>query len=173
MIQRALVTGKDLFFAREGTAFTVPSAGTVSRTAKPGAADSAWGDLGPIAEGKIQTDVQERDVRRRGRLVDVLEHGHDTKITGTLEEFGPQASQLLFRHLAGVSTGQFNPLESRKAIKGWLKCQIYDEDDTSIITVEVYVRIKLTGAVDFDGQGPRPPFEARVLHSLLNTGLMA
>jgi len=171
---RPLIAGIHAFFFADGAAFTVPEAGTAGRSSKPGAADAAWVDLGIIREGSITGDREAVEIFAplpgRKRLYDVLETKAKLTVAMTLDEVSPKAVEWLFGSdtLTGAST-QFNPLEGVTK-KGWLKVQIYDEKDALTITVDLYVHIRVNGAVSLGDQQVSFPVEAMVLHSTLNTG---
>lgn len=178
MTRSPLVLGSHLFFVREGTSFTLPAPGTVSRTALPGAADSSWAYLGIVGELGAESSGEEVEVWKSapGRLIldDVIPIKAQIKYTLTLREIGPKAIELFFRTgvLSDTST-EFTPL-SVAGIKGWLKAQWYDHKDTMQIITDNWVVIKPTGSFKADGQSlAEAQFEARLLFSTLNKGGLA
>ena len=66
---------------------------------------------------------------------------------------------------------QYNPLEGATK-KGWLKLQQYNQTDAQVNTMDVYVQIKVSGEISFADNLVTAQFEARVLHSILNTGTL-
>lgn len=171
------IIGNHAFFFRDGAAFTVPSAGTASRTAKPGAADTSWIDLGILRDASIQHARNEVDIFAPSpgamRLFDVLETKRQLSVNITAEEMSPLAFELLFGTLAlTTASTQYNPLEGASK-KGWLKIQQYDQADALFNTVDLYVHLKVSGDVAFGDSVVAVTFEGRVLHSTLNTGSLA
>lgn len=171
------IIGNHAFFFRDGAAFTVPSAGTASRTAKPGAADTSWIDLGILRDLSVQHARNEVDIFAPApgamRLFDVLETKRQLSVNITAEEMSPLAFELLFGTLALTNAStQYNPLEGATK-KGWLKVQQYDQTDALFNTVDLYVQMKVSGDVAFGDSVVAVTFECRVLHSTLNTGSLA
>jgi len=171
------IIGSHAFFIREGAAFTSPSAGTVSKTSKPDENETTWIDLGTIESASIEHSSDEKEVWKPSpgqlRLDDVLENKRALSFDVTVNEVSPFAFQLLFGtdDLTSAST-QYNPLEGT-TVKGWMKMQQYDHEDNIWNTVDVYVHLKINGAVEFGEDVVKFPIRARVLHSTLNTGTLA
>jgi hypothetical protein len=172
------VLGTHANFFLDGNAYTVPSAGTASRTAKPGASDPAWVNLGviesamepPIESEKIQVFAPSPGVKR---LYDVLETKRVRKGKLKCKDLSPLAIQILYRTLAltGAST-QFNSHEG-VLVKGWLKLQRYDQTDTIRITEDLFVVLEIVSDIDMGGDGlAEVEYEYTVLHSTLNTGTL-
>src|SRR5437867_13369495 len=127
------VLGSHAFFFRDGDAYTVPGAGTASRTAKPGATDPQWIYLGIIEEASDQLEDNEIEVYApspgRLRLWDIINTKDKLGFKFTTSELGPLALETLYRTLPLTSAStQFNPLEGNTK-KGWLKLQRYDQGD--------------------------------------------
>lgn len=173
----AVILGNHGFFFREGLSYTVPSAGTSSRTTKPGAADTGWVDLGILSEVTIQHEREERDIFAPTpgvlRLYDVLETKRQLNINLTAQEMSPKAFELVFGtdFLTAASTN-YNPLEGSTK-RGWLKIQQYNQSDALFNTMDVWVQMKVSGEVSFGENIVAVTFEARVLHSTQNTGTLA
>ena len=171
------IIGNRCWFFRDGTAFTVPSAGTASRTSKPGAADTGWIDLGIVRELSVDHQREEIEIFAPTpgikRLYDVLEAKRQLNITFTTEDFSAFAFELLFGSLAlTAASTQFNPLEGAVK-KGWLKFQQYDQADAQVSTVDVFTYIKIGGELNFGDGLVAPQFSCRTLHSTLNTGALS
>lgn len=172
-----IILGSHAFFFRDGSAYTVPGAGTASRTAKPGAADPAWIDLGIISEVSIQHQREEREIFAPTpgvlRLYDVKETKRQLLINLTTQDMSPLAFELMWGTLALTNAStQFNPLEGSTK-KGWLKLQQYGDNDALFVTVDVFVQLKISGEVTIGDNIVSAEYEARVLHSTLNTGTLA
>lgn len=173
----SVILGNHGFFFRDGGSFTVPSAGTAGRAAKPGAADTGWIDLGIVSELNVQHDRESREVYAPTpgvlRLYDVIETKRMLSLTMTCMELSPLGFELIFGTLALTSaSSQYNPLEGTTK-KGWLKIQQYDQNDAIINTLDIYVQVKVTGEINFGENIVTIPIEAVVLHSTLNTGTLA
>ena len=172
-----LVIGAQAFFFRNATAFTVPEAGTAGRTAKPGAADPKWINLG-VSNWKFRNTGETQDFFAPAPGVRVLWDKITTKkglkLSATLMELQNLTYQLLLStdHLpdAGTAGGQFNPMEGEPVVRGWLQLQQYDQHNVLVNTMDVFVAMNIPGDVDF-GEGPVDvDVECDVLFSTLNTG---
>lgn len=175
----AVILGNHANFFREGSSFTVPSAGTAGRASKPGANDAGWVYLGILSQVTAQNNREEREIFApspgRLRLYDVLETKSDLVFKLEVQEM----SSLAFEHIFGTlnlaasgSSLQYNPLEGQTK-RGWLKIQQYTGTDALYNTVDVFVHLKISGEVTFGDNVVSATFEARVLHSTLNTGTLA
>ncbi|GHC02079.1 hypothetical protein [Cerasicoccus arenae] len=173
-----IVVGSHAFFIADGTSFTSPEAGTVAREAKPDEDETNWATLGIIAVdggSEIEPEEEYRDVMKYmpGRAVLYDKILKSSKLKGTLEmeDFSALANQLWLGGLA-VTTGQFNPLERAAAVKGWLKLQVYDSLNNEVVVLDLYVCIRLSGALTLSGE-VKPSYEWELLHSTLNTGTLS
>lgn len=172
-----IILGSHAFFFRDGVAYTVPGAGTASRTSKPGAADTGWIDLGILSEVTVQHQREEREVFAPTpgalRLYDVKETKRLLGVNLTTVDMSPLAFELLWGTLALTNAStQFNPLEGQTK-KGWLKLQQYKDDDSLFVTVDLFVQLKVSGEVAMGDNLVGCQYEAKVLHSTLNTGTLA
>lgn len=171
------VLGSHGFFFREGDAYTVPGAGNAGRNSKPGAADTGWIDLGVIEEATdspVESEKIEIFAPTPGvnRLYDVLETKRKRKGKIKCKELSPLALQVLYRtaNLSEAST-QFNTLEGA-LVKGWLKRQIYDQNDAQRLVEDLWVMLEVASDVNVGGGLCEVEFEYTVLHSTLNTGTL-
>jgi hypothetical protein len=172
----SIIVGSHANFFRDGDAFTVPSSGTASRSSKPGAADTAWIDLGIVQDVGVTHDMDEREVYAptpgKLRLFDIIATKDRLSLKLTLNEMSPLAFELLFGTLALTNAStQFNPLEGLTK-KGWLKLQQYNQSDAAFNVLDVYCHLKVDGEVRFDDNIVNVSLMARVLHSTLNTGTL-
>jgi hypothetical protein len=71
----------------------------------------------------------------------------------------------------GSASTQYNPLEGVTK-RGWLKIQQYDQSDTLINTVDVYVYLTIERDTEFGEKEVEIEYSADVLHSTLNTGTL-
>jgi hypothetical protein len=167
----AIIAGNHAFFN--------PESGTSSRSLKPAANASTWVDLGILSEVTVQHEREERDIFAPTpgvlRLYDVLETKRQLNINLTAQEMSEKAFEILWGTAlptAGTPMTQYNPLEG-SVKRGWLKLQQYGQADTNFNTVDVWVAMKISGEVSFGENIVSVTFEARVLHSTLNTGTIA
>lgn len=171
--------GAHAFFFLDATAFTIPAAGTASRTAKPGATDPKWIDLGEGDHG-ISPNSKESEFWAPSpgmrALKDIVTTARGLKIKSKLFEL----QNLSFQMLLGTTTlpstplagGQYNPLEGDHRVKGWLKLQQYGPDNALLNTLDVYVSGKISGDVQFGENVVDVDIEWDVLFSTLNTGTL-
>lgn len=176
LTQASYVVGNHGFFFRDGDAYTVPSSGTASRTAKPGATDPQWVNFGPLELLEVEQTQEEREIYAPtpGKIVlyDVIETKRIVAVEFVAVELSPVALELLYGtlKLTGSST-QYNPLEGVTK-KGWLKIQQYSQADVLLNTVDLFVHLKVNGKVAFGDDTAKVSFSARSLHSTLNTGTL-
>lgn len=180
MNKARLVVGTHAFFAREGVAFTVPTNGTTSRTAKPGNADASWLDLG-VADWTAAPQNKTVDFMAPAPgarvLYDKITTAKGLKLKGKIMELTNVMWKLLLATGSATlnDTGngaQYNPLEGDPVIRGWLQLQQYDQFNVLLNTVDVYVALTLPGDVEFGENPVDVSVEADVLFSTLNTGTL-
>lgn len=172
----ARIIGAHAWFFREGASFTVPTAGTCAREAKPGADDTGWVEIGIIKDSSVNHEAErlQRFAPLPGGLRLYDEHETKSKITMklTTDDISPLAIELLFGTLElGDASTQYNPLEGAQK-RGWLKLQWYDQEDTLINTLDVWVNLFIGGEVKMGETLIDVPLTATVLHSSLNTGTL-
>jgi hypothetical protein len=170
--------GSHVKFFRDGSAFTVPSAGTASRTAKPDITDPLWIDVGVVNNLGYTptTNVDEIYAPAPGtlELYDVVENKRKLEIKFDAEELSFLSFELAFKckplTLAG---GAYNP-GAGKIVKGWLHIEQYDQnaDDASdpVNVVDMYVFLKLDGDLKCDENHVKTGIVATKLQSTLNVG---
>lgn len=156
MNQRVEVIGGKAKFFRAGAAFTVPTAGTATQAAVPGAADTGWKTLG-IAElgAKLKLDEKEiKDIGTTGHRVrvDIVQYGRTMDHTVKCK----QMSNLIFELIFGadampesavegtdpvVAGGAFVPNENHEGVKGWLSID-YKGRSGQLLNLTVFCRLK-------------------------------
>lgn len=171
------IIGNHTYFVRDGTSFTLPSAGTAGRSSKPGQNDTSWIDMGVIRSVSVQHSRDVVDVFAPvpgvKRLYDRLETKRVLAATITMEEMSPLAWELLLGTLAlTTSSTQYNPLEGTIK-KGWLKLVQYKQDDTTFNVTDMYCHLQVDGDTEFGDSVVAPVFKATLLHSTLNTGTLS
>ena len=180
MNRSRIITGAAAFFFPAGKAFTVPSAGTSSPTAKPGAADTGWVNLGE-ADWTLTPDVQTEPFygASTGRrvLIDKIVTRQGLKLKGKLMEVQNLTWQMLLGTLAlpdsPAAGGQFNHMEGDPILRGWLQLQQRTPGGTLLVTHDLYVAMMVPGDVVFGDKPLEIDVEAEMLFSTLNTGSLA
>lgn len=190
MIQQVEILGAHAWFFRDGAAYTVPGNGNASRTAKPGAADPKWLDLGILDLG-LSPKMEKKEIFRPAPAVKELEdiipykRGLDLKLKK--QEMNNLDWELIFGCLAlnldpatnGGAGGQFNPLELQAAIvKGWLKVEYFGRQsgragNNPLLTSDLFVALEYDGDFEPGDEPVEPQLVAHVLRSTLNTGSLA
>lgn len=180
MNKQRTVIGAQVFGFPWGVAFTDPTAGTASRTAKPGAADEAWLDFG-VSDWTFspQNTVEDFFAPAPGVRVlwDKITTKKGLKLKGKLMEL----SNISYKMLLGLAAnfpvtgagGQYNPLEGDPVIRMWLQLQQYDQSNALINTMDVAVAMMIPGDVTFGDTPVDIDVEADVIFSTLNTGTLA
>lgn len=180
MNKARLVVGTHAFFFREGVAFTVPTNGTAGRAAKPGSADTGWLDMG-VSDWTAAPQNKTVDFMAPAPgarvLSDKIVTAKGLKLKGKMMELTNVLWKLLLAtgHTPLSDSGagaQYNPLEGDPVIRGWLQLQQYDQYNTLLNTMDVYVALTVPGDVEFGENPVDVNVEADVLFSTLNTGTL-
>lgn len=177
MIKARTLIGAHGFFFPDGAAFTVPSSGTASRTAKPGSADAAWFDVG-VSDWAFAPNNKVEDFMAPSPGARVLYDRITTSKGLKLKGKWMEMSNLVYQMLLGTLTlpnsptagGQYNPLEGDPVVRGWLQIQQYNQANTLVNTMDVFVAMTIPGDIAFDDKLVDVQVEADVLFSTLNTG---
>ena len=179
MIKARTVIGAHAFGFPDGVAFTLPAPGTASRTAKPGNTDTGWFDFG-VSDWTFQPTSQVEDFFAPAPGIRVLWDKITTrkglKLKGKLMEMQNITWQMLLATLAlpvsSTAGGQYNPLEGDPVVRMWLQLQLYNQANTLINTMDVFVAMQIPGDVQFGDKPVDVDVEADVLFSTLNTGTL-
>jgi hypothetical protein len=166
-----------LMFVQEGTAFTIPGAGTASKSSKPGEADTSWttGYLGDCEDVRPMPESESYDIMggTPGGLVlkNKVQISKRLKVSFTTTRRDPITHQAGLGTLTlTASSTQANPLEGNLLVKGWLKMQVYDGDGTYRTTIDLWGCLKVTGVEPWSGKNPvKTTYEFEVEYSTLNT----
>lgn len=180
MNTKRVTIGAQAFFFREGLAYTVPAAGTASRTAKPGAADTGWLNCG-VSDWTFQNTGTTEDFKAPAPgarvLWDKIVTSKGLKVKGKLMEMQNLVWQVLLSSetlpASPTAGGQFNPLEGDPIVRGWLQLQLYGQDNVLINTLDLYVAMTIPGDVSFGDKPVDVDVECDVLFSTKNTGNLA
>jgi hypothetical protein len=178
MITAPRSLGNHAYFFRDSSPFTVPQAGTASRTAKPGADDPAWVDLGVISSLSISPESAEDEIYAPSpgtlELYDVVENKRKRTIKFDCDELSFLSFELAFHTKPQTAAGGPYVPGSGPSVKGWLKVEQYDQNtgDNSEPTnvFDSYVHMKLDGELKFDEHYVKTGIQARCLRSSLNSG---
>ena len=170
------IVGNHAYFFRDGDSYTVPSAGTASRTSKPSIGDTGWVDFGILSELGVTNSSESREVFAPLpgvlHLYDEIKTKNKLEIKFKTEELSPLGIELLMgaTKLTSSST-QYNPL-SQQQHKGWLRVEQFDQTDAVLNTIEVFVSVEVSGEVQFNDQIVTEGVVAKVLYSSLNTATL-
>lgn len=171
--------GSRVLFFREGDAFSVPSAGTCSATAQPGAADPGWIELGKVVNCRINSSgAERREVYGPSpgalRRLHVLHTKRDVDYVFTINFVSPLALEMLFgsEALTGGTGEQFNPGE-RPDLNGWLHIEHYDSEDAAQWTDNMWCNVEVSDATLDPSQEVTLEITARRCYSALNSGAFA
>ncbi len=177
---KSIATGDFGFFIQAGLDYTVPSAGVVSATSKPGALDPLWCNIGNIEKCSISINGEKEEeiwgpTGQSGviSLRDIITTKQNLEFKLTCNEMTPLAIQAFYRTLRlTTASDHFIPL-SAPPPKGWLKIQRFDQDSLAHLVMDVYCRLKVTGGMDGgDGSALKPEFTATVLYSIYNQAVI-
>ena len=175
--------GAHAWFFRSGDSvttagnYTSADTGAASKTRRPGALDAAWISLGAIEDAELEGSDTELETwiptpgrLRRNALISTKE---GLMLKWTCSELSAFHFEILMKTLLlSASSTQFNPLEGGIKL-GWLKLQLYDQNDAQRLIMDTWGRIKVAGAVQIGGaEIVKPQFEFAVLHSSLNSGTL-
>jgi len=171
------IAAAQLYFAREGASFTLPSPGTVGRNSLPGSTDAVWIQAaGQVDDFSINPteEFKEQIVAVPGRrvLYDRIKSMTKTEYSWTAQDFGPLAVELGLASgpLTG-STTQFNP-NSGGTKRFWLKAQIYDQDNALLLAFDSFGTLEIDGATSFGAEFIKPKMKFSVLYSTQESGLI-
>ena len=165
MNQGSQLLGTLAKIALDGTTYTTPTAGTVSKTNCPdnaatNAAGTIWFDLGIIEDVQEKTDSTKIPIFRPSPGILQLDDELETKLKRTLQVKCSECSNvmwlLLRRALAPTSPltgamGQYVPLTISR-VKCWAKFQKYSGIDNALIDYEqMWAKIAIDNAVPYGG----------------------
>lgn len=181
MIERSYIIGVQGFFVPNGTAFTIPAAGIASRTAKPGATDTSWLDMGVFKDNDFGFEKKQeaRDVfaAAPGNIVlydEILTKGEVDFKMGACQ-LSPFYFSLMFgaQALSQSGTNQvYNPLAA-PTVHGWLKTEWYDDQNNLLNVLDHWVSLKTDGEIKFGDNVVTVNLMARGLYSSLNVGTLS
>lgn len=172
------IVGNRVFFVREGATITVPSAGTVSRSAKPGDADPEWIEFGDVDELGITPEGQMKEIWSPGsgavlELKDIIVNKPKTTVEFRTQELSPLAYEMLLRTAALDDTSTTHTPHAAVQKKGVLRIEQRAQDQSDKInTIYLYGFLEVSGKVDFGEDVVRAPFRFTMLTSSLNGGTL-
>jgi hypothetical protein len=176
IIEESKAVGAQVWFAREGKAFTLPAPGTVGLAAIPGPTDNAWISIGRIEawEPTMLAD-EEQDVYDSATgllaLADSIPTKQALQYKFTTNMVTALAIGLFYRSAAELTAAsyQFNPLAGVSP-RGFLKVQNYDHNASLILSADLWGRVKVTGGMKGgNGELVKPEFMFKMFKNTLNT----
>lgn len=177
-----LIIGSQAWFIREGTAFTLPSAGTAGAAALPAANDPLWDTttdvtlIGNIESSTDETSTEEKKVYGPSpghlEVIAAVQTKFDRMLRFTVVDFGPLALELMTRSGALTqASSTFTPFAS-PVKRGWLKVQRYDQADALVYTERIWGILEIDGAVTFGDDFVKPSFVFKVQRNALAGGTL-
>jgi len=156
---RPVIIGSKFKFMRDGTAFTIPSAGTSGAAAVAGFADTGWISIGKVKDCSVNrqtTDIEiEAPVEIDGEYhmdrLDVIPISNKLDLSFTTQEFSPLALEVIFGtgSLTSASTGWTAGADAEK--RGWVFMDFGDHTDVKLSRVPFYGLLKVDGEASFGG----------------------
>jgi hypothetical protein len=174
---RKLVIGSQLLFVREGTVIGTAPGNTVSQLYKPEVEAQApyvnWASLGEVQDFTPTPKTNETDIVAPSpgafRRTDVI----TTSTTLDLSFSLFNVSELFFESilLAGgpITANAYQPGVGSGQVRGWLKCQQYDQGDVLRNVFDVYVSGTFKGAKQ-ENKLIIAQLDCKVLYSALQSG---
>lgn len=166
----ALYLGAALYFVRS-------QSGSSDRDNKPDDITFQANKIGIADEIEITIEQEEREIRKpypgRLRVIDVLSIGETERMEITLRDITPIFWELITGsgQLTSGSDVNYSAWVSAPHIKGWLKIQYYDADDTVQHVADRYVRMKIE-RVPIQQQEIQYRLSCVTLYSPLNSGVI-
>jgi hypothetical protein len=174
-----VAAGDFLYFAPAGQAFTIPGAGVVSATAKPGPTDPIWVAfaLGTVGDGKPSNDKPDKKgveimspMPGTGIIVttNVIYPKRGLKMEVTMNELSRLALAGFYKSpLIQLTDTAFFPL-SGNSLQGWLKRQRYDQNNGLFVIDDWWVDLDCTDLGSKEENLFAPKFNFTWLYSALN-----
>jgi hypothetical protein len=179
--RKNIFIGAHLWWARKGLAFTSPAAGTIDVNNIPDEADPLWDSfsLGVIESFQIDPKFASAEsimAPMPGRLVKtkVIVPYQEPMIAFTLKEIPKEAIEMALGTQALTDTSTtFNPTAGTPGMEGYLRAQKYDQENNLILNYQVWAFLRLKAPLKGDPKAmTKPEFEAEVLYSVNNQGLV-
>ena len=173
--EKPYIIGNHLFFLRDGSTITSPSAGDTSRSLAPDRSETTIVDLGQVGSLTVTPQVTAREVYApaQGQYVlhDVLETMRGLQLSAQLNELNTFATEHIWNATKPDGADEYTPL-GRVTMKGWLLIDQYDELNIKRNEVDLYCYVRFDGAITFSDDLVRPTLFAQVLQSSLNKGTL-
>lgn len=158
MTRRAAAQGTHAYFLIEGTAYTLPSSGTVSSSTIPDSTDTSWAsnklptikdfELDPGNAQLLEVMAPSPGVLQRSEVVQV---GSKPVWSFTFSQVDALAYQLFLQTLPITnSSTQANPNERADTVRGVLKLQIYDDKNNLNLVIDCWGIFTPKGSLKFD-----------------------
>ncbi|MEI8288772.1 MAG: hypothetical protein WCH99_04820 [Verrucomicrobiota bacterium] len=172
-----IATGDFLYFAPSGKAFTIPGAGIVSASAKPGPTDPIWTTYALGTVKKPSTDkVTSKEAKimapmpGTGIIVPqkIVRTEHEMVMSAEMNEISRLALAGFYKAaLIESADDSFHPLGGTGSIEGWLKRQRYDAANGLWIVDDWWVDMNVTDIATGENNIINPKFEFTWLYSAL------
>ncbi len=158
MTRRAAAQATHAYFLAEGTAYTLPSSGTVSSAAIPDSNDTSWAsnklatikdfEMDPGNAQLLEVMAPAPGVLQRSEIVQV---GSKPVWSFTFSQVDALAYQLFLQTLPLTnSSTQANPQERQDTVRGALKVQIYDDKNNLNIVIDCWGVFTPKGTLKID-----------------------
>ena len=186
---RSAVLGNHIYFLREGTLI---DAVTVAVDAKPDNDPAEnWTDhkLGCIQSVDFTNDASPISIRCPiddvgggvpggvYQAADEIPSQQNLEIGFTIGEINPTVWQAIWLSGAIGPTGPsapFVPLAASGFVKGWVRLDQYDHNNTLVSTAEFWASLRLNGSVTMDeNDAVRAPLMFKVFQNALNSGTLS
>ena len=175
--------GKHVYFFRQGDNITVPAAGcaagAATRTNKPDATDPNYLSLQVVDDWTW--DVKSMGDEKiwapspgRLQLYDLQEKGAEAMLKFSTPILQALGVEIFYRTSAELTAagGVFTPLSAPPKY-GWLHTELYDNNNNFAWSLDLFVLLRITGGMaSKEGAILRPQFEANILYSTQNVGLL-
>jgi len=164
----ALYVGAKLYFVRY-------SAGTADKDNKPDDTAFTAAPIGAADRVRIQIEHQRREIIKpapgRRRLVDVIHTGEVERLEITLRDITPVFWEMITGsgELTSGTDVDYSAWSAGPEIKGWLKLQYADAEDTVQHVADRYVTMRIEEVPIEDGE-IQYTIHADVLYSTQNSG---
>jgi hypothetical protein len=172
-----IATGDFLYFAPAGQAFTIPAAGTVSNSAKPGPTDPIWTTF---ALGTVKKPSMDKLTSKEAKITapmpgtgiivtqQIVRTEHDLTMEVEMNQISRLAMAGFYKSpLIQLTDTSFYPLSGPGSIMGFLKRQRYDATNGLYIVDDWWVDLNVTELAAGENNIIQPKFTFTWLYSSL------
>lgn len=158
MTRRAAAQGVHAYFLIEGTAYTLPSSGTVGVAGIPDSTDTSWAsnklptvkdfEMDPGNAALLEVMAPSPGVLQRSEIVQV---GSKPVWSFSFSQWDALAIQLFAQTLPLTnSSTQANPQERQDTVRGAIKIQIYNDKNELNAVIDCWGVLTPKGSLKFD-----------------------